>query len=107
MNDLINWILEEGRNSDDLGAILKGLSERFVAQGNPLCWTSLTMPTIDPTAAVLRFTWSRDKGLTSAALSPRTATELRINAVQLAIWPSETSSVNVGSSRIQRWCTGS
>ena len=32
MNDLINWILEEGRNSDDLGAILKGLSERFVAQ---------------------------------------------------------------------------
>jgi len=70
MNDLINWILEEGRNSDDLGAILKGLSERFVAQGNPLCWTSLTMPTIDPTAAVLRFMWSRRKGLTSAALSP-------------------------------------
>jgi adenylate cyclase len=70
MNDLINWILEEGRNSDDLGAILKGLSERFVAQGNPLCWTSLTMPTIDPTAAVLRFMWSRHKGLTSAALSP-------------------------------------
>jgi adenylate cyclase len=70
MNDLINWILEEGRNSDDLGAILKGLSERFVAQGNPLCWTSLTMPTIDPTAAVLRFMWSRDKGLRSAALSP-------------------------------------
>ena len=70
MNDLINWILEEGRNSDDLGAILQGLSERFVAQGNPLCWTSLTMPTIDPTAAVLRFVWSRHKGLTSAALSP-------------------------------------
>jgi adenylate cyclase len=69
MTDLINWILEEGRNSDDLGAILKGLSERFVAQGNPLCWTSLTMPTIDPTAAVLRFVWSRHKGLTSAALS--------------------------------------
>jgi adenylate cyclase len=28
------------------------------------------MPTIDPTAAVLRFAWSRDKGLTSTALSP-------------------------------------
>lgn len=70
MNDLINWILEEGRNSDDLGAILQGLSERFVAQGNPLCWTALTMPTIDPTAAALRFVWSRHEGLTSAALSP-------------------------------------
>jgi adenylate cyclase len=70
MNDLINWILGEGRNSDDLGAILKGLSERFVARGIPLCWTSLNMPTIDPTAAILRFVWSRHKGLTSAALSP-------------------------------------
>lgn len=70
MNDLTNWILEEGRNSDDLGAILKGLSERFVAQGNPLCWTALTMPTIDPTVAVLRFVWSRHKGLTSLAVSP-------------------------------------
>ena len=39
MNELINWILEEGRDSDDLGAIVKGLSERFVAQGIPLCWT--------------------------------------------------------------------
>jgi adenylate cyclase len=70
MNDLTNWILEEGRNSDDLGAILKALSERFVAQGNPLCWASLTMPTIDPMAAALRFVWSRHKGLTSTALSP-------------------------------------
>ena len=70
MKELIEWVLEEGRDSDDLGAIIKGLSERFVAQGIPLCWTSLTMPTIDPTAAVLRFVWSRDKGLTSAALSP-------------------------------------
>jgi adenylate cyclase len=70
MSDLITWILEEGRNSDDLGAILKGLSERFVAQGNPLCWTALTMPTIDPTVAVLRFVWSRHKGLTSVAVSP-------------------------------------
>ena len=70
MKELIEWVLGEGRDSDDLGAIIKGLSERFVAQGIPLCWTSLTMPTIDPTAAVLRFVWSRNKGLTSAALSP-------------------------------------
>jgi adenylate cyclase len=70
MNELINWILEEGRDSDDLGAIVRGLSERLVAQGIPLWSTSLFMPTIDPTAAVLRFVWSRDKGLTSTALSP-------------------------------------
>src|SRR5882757_369174 len=69
MNELINWILEEGRDSDDLGAIFKGFSERLVAQGIPLCRTYLNMPTIDPAAAMLRFTWSRDEGLTSAALS--------------------------------------
>jgi adenylate cyclase len=70
MNELINWILEQGRDSDDLGAIFKGLSERLVAQGIPLCRTTLGMPTIDPTAALLRFIWSRDEGLKSTALSP-------------------------------------
>ena len=70
MNELINWILEEGRDSDDLGAIIKGLSERLVAQGIPICRTTLGMPTIDPTAALLRFIWSRDEGLESTALSP-------------------------------------
>jgi adenylate cyclase len=73
MIELINWILEEGRDSDDLGAILKGFSERLVAQGIPLCRTTLYMPTIDPTAAVVSFLWSRDMGLTSAALTPEDA----------------------------------
>jgi adenylate cyclase len=70
MNELINWILEQGRDSDDLGSIVKGLSERLVAQGIPLCRATLGMPTIDPTAALLRFIWSRDEGLESTALSP-------------------------------------
>jgi hypothetical protein len=69
MIELINWILEEGRDGDDLGAILAGLSERLVARGIPLCRTSLNMPTLDPTAAVISHLWWRDKGLTSAALS--------------------------------------
>jgi adenylate cyclase len=73
MNDLINWILEEGRDSDDLGAIVEGLSERLVAQGIPVCWTSLHMPAIDPTTAVLNFRWSRGKGLTRAAFTPENA----------------------------------
>jgi adenylate cyclase len=70
MDELINWILEQGRDSDDLGAIFKGISERLVAQGIPLFRTNLGMPTIEPTAALLRFEWSRDKGLASDALSP-------------------------------------
>ena len=69
MNELIKWILEQGRDSDDLGAIFKGLSERLVAQGIPLYRANLSMPTIDPTAALLRFIWSRDEGVTTAALS--------------------------------------
>jgi hypothetical protein len=40
MIELINWILEEGRDGDDLGAILAGLSERLVARGVPLCRTA-------------------------------------------------------------------
>ncbi|MBS0223866.1 MAG: adenylate/guanylate cyclase domain-containing protein [Proteobacteria bacterium] len=67
---LIDWILAEGCDGDDLGAILAGVSERLVAQGLPLCRTTLHMPTIDPTAAVLEFSWSRNEGPTSAALSP-------------------------------------
>ena len=73
MIELINWILEEGRDSDDLGAILTGVGERLVAQGIPLCRANLSMPTIDPTAAVVNFLWSRDKGLTSMTLTPEDA----------------------------------
>ena len=67
---LVDWILAQGCESDDLGAILAGLSERLVAQGVPLCRTTLHMPTIDPTAAVLEFSWWRDQGLMSKALGP-------------------------------------
>lgn len=73
MIELINWILEEGRDSDDLGAILQGVSERLVAQKIPLCRANLSMPTIDPTAAVVNFLWSRDEGLTSTTLTPEDA----------------------------------
>jgi hypothetical protein len=50
---LIDWILAEGCNGDDLGAILGGLIERLIAQGVPLCRMNLSMPTIDRTAAVI------------------------------------------------------
>jgi adenylate cyclase len=70
---LVDWLLEQGRDSDDLGAVLEGLSEQLVALGIPLCRTNLGVPTIDPTAAVLEFHWWRDKGLTHAALSPEDA----------------------------------
>ena len=73
MDEVISWILEEGRDSDDLGAIFKGLSERLVVLGIPLYRTNLSMPTIDPEAALLRFNWLRDEGLTTAALSPEAA----------------------------------
>jgi len=70
MIELINWLLEEGRDSDDLGAILKEMSERLVAQGIPVRRTSLNMPTIDPTAAGLTFRWSCDEGLQSLTRTP-------------------------------------
>jgi adenylate cyclase len=70
MIDLINWIVEEGRDNDDLGAILEKVSERLVASGIPVCRTTLNMPTIDPAAAVLSFQWSREKGVTRSTFAP-------------------------------------
>jgi adenylate cyclase len=67
--ELINWVLKEGTKGDDLAAVLEGLSERLVAQGISLCRTTMSMPTIDPTTAVLNFEWSRDHGLSSTAVT--------------------------------------
>jgi hypothetical protein len=44
MIDLINRILEEGRDNDDLGAILEKVSEGLVAWGIPVCRTTLNPP---------------------------------------------------------------
>jgi adenylate cyclase len=73
MLELINWILKEGCDGDDLGVILEGASERLAALGIPLCRTSLSMPTIDPAAAVVSYLWWRGKGLTTSELSPEEA----------------------------------
>ena len=83
MIDLINWILEEGRDNDDLGVILEQASERFVASGIPLCRTTLNMPTIDPAAAVLRFQWSREIGVTRSTFAPGDAggTQFRLSPI--------------------------
>ena len=70
MIDLINWILEEGRDNDDLGAILEKVSERLVASGIPVCRTTLNMPTIDPAVEVLSFQWSREKGVMRSTFAP-------------------------------------
>ena len=70
MIDLINRILEEGRDNDDLGAILEKVSEGLVAWGIPVCRTTLNMPTIDPAAGVLSFQWSREKGVMRSTFAP-------------------------------------
>ena len=70
MIDLINRILEEGRDNDDLGAILENVSEGLVALGIPVCRTTLNMPTIDPAAGVLSFQWSREKGVMRSTFAP-------------------------------------
>jgi adenylate cyclase len=76
MIELITWILNEARDSDDLGAIIAGTSERLLAAGIPVCRTSLGMPTIDPIAAALNFVWWRGRGLTSSAVAPEDATSV-------------------------------
>jgi adenylate cyclase len=70
MIDLINWIVEKGRDNDDWGAILEKVSERLLAWGIPVCRTTLNMPTIDPAAGVLSFQWSREKGVMRSTFAP-------------------------------------
>jgi hypothetical protein len=77
MIDLINRILEEGRDNDDLGAILEKVSEQLVAWGIPVCRTTLNMPTIDPAVGVLSFQWSREKGVMRSTFARARRSPLR------------------------------
>ena len=47
MQVLIDWILEQGTTSDDLGALLTGIGERLLESGVPAQRASLDLPTID------------------------------------------------------------
>jgi adenylate cyclase len=69
MIELINWILEEGCDGDDLGAILAGAGERLIALGLPVCRLHLMMPTIDPVSAAVTYVWLRDTGLRSSTIA--------------------------------------
>src|SRR4051812_39857119 len=46
MQVLIDWILEQGTTSDDLGALLTGIGERLLESGVPVQRASLDLPTI-------------------------------------------------------------
>ncbi len=70
MTEILDWLLEAGRQSDDLGAIIAGACHRLVAAGVAIRRVNLTFPTIDPTAAARRHLWSAEKGVKSEALSP-------------------------------------
>ncbi len=55
MNDLINWILEEGRTAMTWARSCKGSASDLSRRESALAGPDLTMLTIDPTAAVLKF----------------------------------------------------
>ncbi|MBV9757379.1 MAG: hypothetical protein JO047_10030, partial [Alphaproteobacteria bacterium] len=61
--DLIGWLVEQGRDCDELGAIVDGFATRLVALGLPLLRLMLTIPTIDPTSRALAVVWRRDRGV--------------------------------------------
>src|SRR4029077_12333703 len=78
MIDVINRILEEGRDNDDLGAILEKVSEQLVAWGIPVRRATLNMPTIDPAAGVLSFQWSRTGDLIRLSMVFESCSHTRI-----------------------------
>ncbi len=61
MQVLIDWILEQGTTSDDLGALLTGIGERLLESGVPAQRASLDLPTIDPGSRAISYKWWRDR----------------------------------------------
>lgn len=61
MQVLIDWILEQGTTSDDLGALLTGIGERLLESGVPVQRASLDLPTIDPNSRAISYKWWRDR----------------------------------------------
>ena len=61
MQVLIDWILEQGTISDDLGALLTGIGERLLEFGVPVQRASLDLPTIDPSSRAISYKWWRDR----------------------------------------------
>lgn len=66
---LIAWLLHQGCECDDLGAIVEGLTPQLIALGLPLCRLSLTVPMIDPTTRALAYVWSPDEGLAAERIA--------------------------------------
>jgi adenylate cyclase len=72
--DLIDWLLHQGRDSDDLGAVFAGACARLLSAGLPLWRASLAIPAIDPTLRALSFVWWRDRGLSTERVAADAAT---------------------------------
>lgn len=73
--ELIAWLVNQARETDDLGVIVCGLADRWLAFGLPILRLSLSLPTIDPTSRALSFVWWRERGLSAERIPPEPGTE--------------------------------
>ena len=73
---LIEWLLCQGRDTDDLGALFAGSCTRLLAHGVPLWRASLSIPTIDPTTRALSFVWWRDRALSTERVASDAASAM-------------------------------
>ena len=68
--ELIAWLLSQGRENDNLGALFGGACERLLALGLPIWRGNLGLRTIDPAISALGFVWWRDRGLSTLQFMP-------------------------------------
>lgn len=73
--ELIGWLVNQGRDSDDLGAIFAGTAARLLALGLPLWRTNLGLRIIDPTIRALSFVWWRDRDWAATRFGSDAASE--------------------------------
>ena len=76
--ELIAWLIDQGRNSDGLGAIFAGTASRLLELGLPLWRANLGLRLIDPTMRALSFVWTREQGVS--------AMRFGVNAASDAMW---------------------
>jgi adenylate cyclase len=70
--ELVAWLVRQGCDTDDLGAIFAGACERLVALGLPIWRATLSVPTIDPAIRALSYIWTPG-GFSTERIPPNAA----------------------------------
>lgn len=65
LQELVDWIINEGLSANRIEDIQSGVAERLIGLGYPLIRVSIAMPSIDPLQRGVSVAWSRFQGIST------------------------------------------